>query len=201
MYLKLIVIELKSTMDQKYKKIVMKFGGTSMADMDCISKVADHIERELSNGTLIAVVVSAMAGETDRLISLADQVGKNMQQSERDVIISTGEQVSSAILSMILNKRNIDARSIQGWQIPLITKGLHGSARISNVKSNHLENLMKNGIVPIIAGFQGISEENRVTTLGRGGLTQQQWQSLVVFMPIYAIYIQMSMEFTHQTQE
>lgn len=169
MYLKLIVIELKSTMDQKYKKIVMKFGGTSMADMDCISKVADHIERELSNGTLIAVVVSAMAGETDRLISLADQAGNNMQQSERDVIISTGEQVSSAMLSMILNRRNIDAKSILGWQIPLITKGLHGSARISNVKSNYLENLMKNGIVPIIAGFQGISEENRVTTLGRGG--------------------------------
>ena len=89
--------------DQKYKKIVMKFGGTPMADMDCISKVADHIERELSNGTLIAAVVSAMAGETDRLISLADQAGNNTQQSERDVIISTAEQVSSAVLSMILN--------------------------------------------------------------------------------------------------
>ena len=78
MYLKLKVRELKSTMDQNYKKIVMKFGGTSMADINCINKVADHIERELSNGKLIAVVVSAMAGETDRLISLASQAGINM---------------------------------------------------------------------------------------------------------------------------
>ena len=156
-------------MDQNCKKIVMKFGGTSMADFDCMSKVADHIERELSAGLKLAVVVSAMAGETDRLISLADQVGSNMKQSEKDVIISTGEQVSSAILSMILNKRNINAKSIQGWQIPLITIGMHGSARINDVKSDYLDKLIEDGVVPIIAGFQGISQENRVTTLGRGG--------------------------------
>ena len=156
-------------MDQNCKKIVMKFGGTSMADFDCMSKVADHIERELSAGLKLAVVVSAMAGETDRLISLADQVGSNTKQSEKDVIISSGEQVSSAILSMILNKRNINAKSIQGWQIPLITIGMHGSARINDVKSDYLDKLIENGVVPIIAGFQGISQENRVTTLGRGG--------------------------------
>ena len=156
-------------MDQNYKKIVMKFGGTSMADFDCISKVADHIERELSAGLKLAVVVSAMAGETDRLISLADQVGSNTEQSEKDVIISSGEQVSSAILSMILNRRNINAKSIQGWQIPLITIGMHGSARINDVKSDYLDKLIEDGVVPIIAGFQGISQENRVTTLGRGG--------------------------------
>ena len=156
-------------MDQNYKKIVMKFGGTSMADFDCMSKVADHIERELSAGLKLAVVVSAMAGETDRLISLADQVGSNTEQSEKDVIISSGEQVSSAILSMILNKRNINAKSIQGWQIPLITIGMHGSARINDVKSDYLDKLIEDGVVPIIAGFQGISQENRVTTLGRGG--------------------------------
>ncbi|RZO34005.1 MAG: aspartate kinase [Hyphomicrobiales bacterium] len=147
----------------------MKFGGTSMADFDCMSKVADHIERELSAGLKLAVVVSAMAGETDRLISLADQVGSNTKQSEKDVIISSGEQVSSAILSMILNKRNINAKSIQGWQIPLITIGIHGSARINDVKSDYLDKLIEDGVVPIIAGFQGISQENRVTTLGRGG--------------------------------
>ena len=156
-------------MDQNYKKIVMKFGGTSMADFDCMSKVADHIERELSAGLKLAVVVSAMAGETDRLISLADQVGSNTKQSEKDVIISSGEQVSSAILSMILNRRNINAKSIQGWQIPLITIGMHGSARINDVKSDYLDKLIEDGVVPIIAGFQGISQENRVTTLGRGG--------------------------------
>ena len=140
-----------------------------MADFDCMSKVADHIERELSAGLKLAVVVSAMAGETDRLISLADQVGSNTKQSEKDVIISSGEQVSSAILSMILNKRNINAKSIQGWQIPLITIGMHGSARINDVKSDYLDKLIEDGVVPIIAGFQGISQENRVTTLGRGG--------------------------------
>ena len=140
-----------------------------MADFDCMSKVADHIERELSAGLKLAVVVSAMAGETDRLISLADQVGSNTEQSEKDVIISSGEQVSSAILSMILNKRNINAKSIQGWQIPLITIGMHGSARINDVKSDYLDKLIEDGVVPIIAGFQGISQENRVTTLGRGG--------------------------------
>ena len=156
-------------MDQNYKKIVMKFGGTSMADFDCMSKVADHIERELSAGLKLAVVVSAMAGETDRLISLADQVGSDTKQSEKDVIISSGEQVSSAILSMILNRRNINAKSIQGWQIPLITIGMHGSARINDVKSDYLDKLIEDGVVPIIAGFQGISQENRVTTLGRGG--------------------------------
>ena len=156
-------------MDQNCKKIVMKFGGTSMADFDCMSKVADHIERELSAGLKLAVVVSAMAGETDRLISLADQVGSNTKQSEKDVIISSGEQVSSAILSMILNKRNINAKSIQGWQIPLITIGMHGSARINDVKSDYLDKLIEDGVVPIIAGFQGISQENRITTLGRGG--------------------------------
>ena len=156
-------------MDQNCKKIVMKFGGTSMADFDCMSKVADHIERELSAGLKLAVVVSAMAGETDRLISLADQVGSNTKQSEKDVIISSGEQVSSAILSMILNRRNINAKSIQGWQIPLITIGMHGSARINDVKSDYLDKLIEGGVVPIIAGFQGISQENRVPTLGRGG--------------------------------
>ena len=156
-------------MDQNCKKIVMKFGGTSMADFDCMSKVADHIERELSAGLKLAVVVSAMAGETDRLISLADQVGSNTKQSEKDVIISSGEQVSSAILSMILNRRNINAKSIQGWQIPLITIGMHGSARINDVKSDYLDKLIEDGVVPIIAGFQGISQENRITTLGRGG--------------------------------
>ena len=140
-----------------------------MADFDCMSKVADHIERELSAGLKLAVVVSAMAGETDRLISLADQVGSNTEQSEKDVIISSGEQVSSAILSMILNRRNINAKSIQGWQIPLITIGMHGSARINDVKSDYLDKLIEDGVVPIIAGFQGISQENRVTTLGRGG--------------------------------
>ena len=156
-------------MDQNCKKIVMKFGGTSMADFNCMSKVADHVERELSAGLKLAVVVSAMAGETDRLISLADQVGNNTSQSEKDVIISSGEQVSSAILSMILKKRNINAKSIQGWQVPLVTIGMHGSARIYDVKSGYLDKLMEDGVVPIIAGFQGISQENRVTTLGRGG--------------------------------
>tara|TARA_Y100000590_G_C15728051_1_gene1015978 strand:- start:1036 stop:2304 length:1269 start_codon:yes stop_codon:yes gene_type:complete len=154
---------------KNYKKIVMKFGGTSMADIDKISIVADHVQREYKNGTKVAVVVSAMAGETDRLINLVNQIGDNIDQSERDVVISSGEQVSSALLAMILNSRNIPSRSMQGWQIPLQTDELHGVARINNISNSALNDIIDNREVPIIAGFQGISPNNRVTTFGRGG--------------------------------
>ena len=147
----------------------MKFGGTSMADIDKISIVADHVQREYKNGTKVAVVVSAMAGETDRLINLVNQIGDNIDQSERDVVISSGEQVSSALLAMILNSRNIPSRSMQGWQIPLQTDELHGVARINNISNSALNDIIDNREVPIIAGFQGISPNNRVTTFGRGG--------------------------------
>ena len=124
--------------DKNYSKIVMKFGGTSMADIEKISKVADHVEREFKNGKKVAVVVSAMSGETDRLINLVNAIGP-VDKSERDAVISSGEQVSSALLALTLKARNIPATSVQGWQIPLRTNKMHGSARILDVKSKYLE--------------------------------------------------------------
>lgn len=161
--------ELNVMIEKNYKKIVMKFGGTSMGDIEKISKVADHIQRERNNGVQTAVVVSAMAGETDRLITLVNQANLVSNKAEKDVIISTGEQVSSALLSLILNSRGIRAESVQGWQIPLETTDMHGSARIKNINPQKLQGLLNNNIIPIIAGFQGVSEENKITTLGRGG--------------------------------
>jgi len=161
--------ELNVMIEKNYKKIVMKFGGTSMGDIEKISKVADHIQRERNNGVQTAVVVSAMAGETDRLINLVNQANLVSNKAEKDVIISTGEQISSALLSLILNSRGISAESVQGWQIPLETTVMHGSARIKNINPQKLQGLLNNNIIPIIAGFQGVSEENKITTLGRGG--------------------------------
>ena len=155
-------------LDKNYNKIVMKFGGTSMADIDKISKVADHIEREYNNSKKVAVVVSAMSGETDRLINLVDAIGK-IDNSERDAVISSGEQVSSALLALTLKARGIQARSVQGWQIPLKTDEVHGSARILDVQSKYLDDLISRKEIPIIAGFQGITDDNRISTLGRGG--------------------------------
>tara|TARA_B110000444_G_scaffold259345_1_gene302807 strand:+ start:1086 stop:2351 length:1266 start_codon:yes stop_codon:yes gene_type:complete len=154
--------------DKNYSKIVMKFGGTSMADIEKISKVADHVEREFKNGKKVAVVVSAMSGETDRLINLVNAIGP-VDKSERDAVISSGEQVSSALLALTLKARNIPATSVQGWQIPLRTNKMHGSARILDVKSKYLDQLITKNEIPIIAGFQGITEENRISTFGRGG--------------------------------
>lgn len=161
--------ELNWMIEKNYKKIVMKFGGTSMGDIEKISKVADHIQRERNNGIQTAVVVSAMAGETDRLINLVNEANVVTNKAEKDVIISTGEQVSSALLSLILNSRGIKAESVQGWQIPLETTDMHGSARIKNINPQKLQSLLDNDIIPIIAGFQGVSLENKITTLGRGG--------------------------------
>ena len=154
--------------DKNYNKIVMKFGGTSMADIDKISKVADHIEREFNSSKKVAVVVSAMSGETDRLINLVDAIGK-IDNSERDAVISSGEQVSSALLALTLKARGIQARSVQGWQVPLKTDEVHGSARILDVQSKYLDDLISRKEIPIIAGFQGITDDNRISTLGRGG--------------------------------
>ena len=168
MYLKLIVIELKSTMDQKYKKIVMKFGGTSMADMDCISKVADHIERELSNGTQIAVVVSAMAGETNKLQSLLDEFD-SQNSIESDLVLTSGEQVTIGLLSAALN--NIGVRSIPllGWQVPILTDDNYEKAKILQIDKKRIKEYFEDYDVIVLAGFQGVNLSGRITSLGRGG--------------------------------
>tara|TARA_B110000444_G_C18814156_1_gene584245 strand:- start:86 stop:1327 length:1242 start_codon:yes stop_codon:yes gene_type:complete len=147
----------------------MKFGGTSLANIDRMRQAAGHIEREFNKGLRVIVIVSAMAGETDRLVNLANKIEGNLDLSERDVLISSGEQASAALLAMILKAKGIEAKSWLGWQLPIKTDYMHGSARILNIDKNDLEDNFNKHEISIVAGFQGISDKNRITTLGRGG--------------------------------
>ncbi|MDC0139687.1 aspartate kinase [Hyphomicrobiales bacterium] len=151
------------------KTIVMKFGGTSLANIDRMRQAAGHIEREFNKGLRVIVIVSAMAGETDRLVNLANKIEGNLDLSESDVLISSGEQASAALLAMILKAKGIEAKSWLGWQLPIKTDYMHGSARILNIDKNDLEDNFNKHEISIVAGFQGISDKNRITTLGRGG--------------------------------
>ncbi|MBT4203599.1 MAG: aspartate kinase [Rhodobiaceae bacterium] len=151
------------------KTIVMKFGGTSLANIDRMRQAAGHIEREFNKRLRVIVIVSAMAGETDRLVNLANKIEGNLDLSERDVLISSGEQASAALLAMILKAKGIEAKSWLGWQLPIKTDYMHGSARILNIDKNDLEDNFNKHEISIVAGFQGISDKNRITTLGRGG--------------------------------
>ncbi|CAL9919258.1 Aspartate kinase [Candidatus Liberibacter solanacearum] len=150
-------------------RIVMKFGGTSVANIDCIRNAALHVKREVNMGQEIAIVVSAMSGETDRLSSLCQCMGSLNNARERDVVISSGEQVSSGLMALALQSLGIEAISLQGWQIPVLTDNIHGIARISRIDGTKIISHMKKKKVVVITGFQGISPEGYITTLGRGG--------------------------------
>lgn len=149
--------------------VVMKFGGTSVADIERIRNVAAHVKREVEAGNHCAVVVSAMAGQTNALIELVNEAASNPDQREYDAIVSTGEQVTSGLLALTLNDMGIKARSWQGWQIPLETNNAHGKARIADIKAHELKEAILGGEVAVIAGFQGIASNGRISTLGRGG--------------------------------
>jgi len=150
-------------------RLVLKFGGTSVADLDRIRNVAQHVQREVDAGNEVAVVVSAMAGSTNELVRLCREASPMHDAREYDTIVSSGEQVTSGLLSIVLQSMGIDARSWQGWQIALKTNDAHGSARIQSVESDLLRQRLAAGQVAVIAGFQGIGPNNRITTLGRGG--------------------------------
>ncbi|NQU60175.1 MAG: aspartate kinase [Rhodospirillales bacterium] len=150
-------------------RIVQKFGGTSVADMARIKAVAETVKRELDLGSEVAVVLSAMAGVTDQLASYASAAGGAHYSPEYDTVLSTGEQVTAGLLALSLQEMGIPARSWLGWQIPIRTDGVHGKARIEAIETQALEQALANGEVPVIPGFQGISPEGRITTLGRGG--------------------------------
>ncbi len=147
----------------------MKFGGTSVADMDKIANVALHVKREVEAGHQIAVIVSAMAGRTNELVAWAQEAAGEPDQREYDAVVSAGEQVTSGLLAMKLLAMGIAARSWQGWQIPLKTDNGHGAARISDIDDKRLARHFARGEVAVIAGFQGIGPDGRITTLGRGG--------------------------------
>ncbi|HET9020213.1 MAG TPA: aspartate kinase [Acetobacteraceae bacterium] len=150
-------------------RIVMKFGGTSVADLDRIRNVAARVKREVEGGHEVAVVVSAMAGVTNQLVAWCQSLSPLHDAREYDTVVATGEQVTSGLAAIALQEIGVEARSWQGWQIPLHTDGAHGKARIDRIEGAELIRRMQAGQVPVIAGFQGIGPDHRVTTLGRGG--------------------------------
>jgi len=150
-------------------RIVMKFGGTSVADLDRIRNVANRVKREVEAGNEVAVVVSAMAGVTNQLVKWCQDLSPLHDAREYDTVVATGEQVTIGLLAIALQTIGVDARSWQGWQIPVRTDGAHGKARVEAIEGAELIRRMQMGQVPVVAGFQGIGPDNRVTTLGRGG--------------------------------
>ncbi|MBI1366351.1 MAG: aspartate kinase [Alphaproteobacteria bacterium] len=155
-------------------RIVMKFGGTSVADIARIRNAARFVRREAEAGHSVIVVVSAMAGETNRLVALCDEAGRpapalDARGVEYDAVVSSGEQVTSGLLALVMQNQGFRARSWQGWQIPLETDLAHGKARIADIKAEALTEAIDAGEIAVVAGFQGIAPDGRVATLGRGG--------------------------------
>ena len=149
--------------------IVQKYGGTSVGTIEKIGKVADKVSALAKSGDQVVVAVSAMSGETNRLLSLANEMSDKPHSRELDVIISTGEQVTIALLTMALLDRGCDARSYTGGQIKMLTDSVHGKARIREVQCDTMRSDLDAGRVVVVAGFQGVDEHGRITTLGRGG--------------------------------
>ena len=149
--------------------IVMKFGGTSISNLEKITNISNRIKRELKKNKKVFVVVSAMGKTTDQLIKKFFAVKKDIFNAEYDSVISTGEQLSAGLLAAFLDENKISARSLLGWQIPIITDSFHGKARITDIPTKFVKELFKNYDVLVMSGFQGISKCNRITTLGRGG--------------------------------
>jgi aspartate kinase len=151
------------------KRIVLKFGGTSVGNVENIRKVANIIKKKHEENNEIIVVVSAMSGITNDLVSKSNSVSKNFDKKELDVLLSSGEQASSALLSGAIIDLGIQARSWLGWQVPIITDNNHTSSQIIKIKTNEILKYIENRCVAVIAGFQGITASDRITTLGRGG--------------------------------
>ncbi|MAU20338.1 MAG: aspartate kinase [Martelella sp.] len=150
-------------------RIVMKFGGTSVANIERIRNVARHVKREVDAGHEVAVVVSAMAGKTNELVEWTREASPMHDAREYDIVVSSGEQVTSGLLAIVLQSMGVNARSWQGWQLPIKTDGTHGAARIVDIDGSDIIKRMGEGQVAVCAGFQGIGPDNRVATLGRGG--------------------------------
>ena len=150
-------------------RIVMKFGGTSMAGTERIRNVAARVKHEVDAGNEVAVVVSAMAGETDRLINFCREAAPLHDPKEYDVVVAAGEQITSGLLAITLQAMGVKARSWLGWQLPIQTSDAHASARIEDIDTAGLIAAMSAGEVAVIPGFQGVTADNRITTLGRGG--------------------------------
>ncbi len=149
--------------------LVIKFGGTSVGDVERIKNAASKVAREVKLGHKVAVVVSAMAGVTDQLINHCRSITPLPNPREQDVVTATGEQITAGLMAMALEQRGLNARSWQGWQVPLRTDSLHNKARIIDINAANLRQRLDQGEVAVMAGFQGVSADNSITTLGRGG--------------------------------
>ena len=150
-------------------RIVQKFGGTSLADVERIKVVARRVKCECDGGNEVAVVVSAMAGTTNQLVGWTRDTSRLHDAREYDVVVASGEQVTAGLLSLALQDLGVDARSWLGWQIPIRTDSVHGKARIEAIDVTELRHRLARGQVAVVAGFQGLGPRGRITTLGRGG--------------------------------
>ena len=149
--------------------IIKKFGGTSLSNIEKIKKAAKLVKKEVLLGNKVVVVVSALGKTTDKLQSLINKISFNSSTEEIDTILSSGEQTSSGLMALALKNINVKARSFLGWQVPILTNRSYGKAKILDIDSKILKKEIKKGITPVIAGFQGVSNEFRITTIGRGG--------------------------------
>jgi len=150
-------------------RLVMKFGGTSVADLDRIRSAAAKVKREVERGFEVAVIVSAMAGKTNELVGWVRQTSPLYDAREYDAVVASGENVTAGLMALTLQQIGVPARSWQGWQVPLHTTSAHGGARIDRIETHRLLQKFGEGLHAVIAGFQGLSPEGRITTLGRGG--------------------------------
>ncbi|MBV8494096.1 MAG: aspartate kinase [Alphaproteobacteria bacterium] len=150
-------------------RIVQKFGGTSVADIERIRNAALRVKREAEAGNEVAVVVSAMAGTTNQLVDWTQQMSRLHDAREYDVVVSAGEQVTAGLMAMALQDLGLNARSWLGWQVPIRTDDVHGKARIDSIKTDEIGRRFAESQIPVVAGFQGMGPRGRVTTLGRGG--------------------------------
>ena len=151
------------------QRIVQKFGGTSVGSISKIIKACELIKKEFENGNQVVVVSSAMSGETNKLLNLAENFDASTNKKEYDMIVSTGEQISIALIAMALKSIGINAKPLLGWQVPIIGSSNHTEAKINKIDNKKILEIIKNKEIPIIAGFQGIDKKNNIVTFGRGG--------------------------------
>ena len=150
-------------------RLVLKFGGTSMANPERIAHSASIAAAEAEAGKQVAVVVSAMAGETDRLLGAAEALGGGLGEVETDTVLAAGEQASAALMALALKQLGHKAEAVMGWSLPIWVEGPPGSSKITAIHGEALDEMMTAGIIPVVAGYQGLSETGRLSTLGRGG--------------------------------
>ena len=159
----------ENSCEKSMARVVQKFGGTSVADIACIQSVAAKVKAEYDRGNEVAVVVSAMAGMTNELVGHTVAISKLHDVREYDSVVAAGEQISAGLMAVALQDLGVDSRSWLGWQIPIRTDDAHGEARIEGIETDELLACMAEGQVPVVAGFQGLGPDNRITTMGRGG--------------------------------